>query len=182
MKATDGTETSAASGRKAKGPVALIGYMGSGKTTVGRSLADRLGRSFVDLDDEIERRADRSIAHIFATSGEAHFRDLEHRALRETLSRSDEPVVSCGGGVVVRPENRVLLKRARTVFLEEDLGVLFARTRGSGRPLRGGGMDEFEMRYRERLPLYRECASHTVSVAGRDQGEVSGEVERWLTA
>ncbi len=161
-------------------PVAFIGYMGSGKTTVGRSLADRLGRSFIDLDDEIERRADRSIPQIFATSGEHHFRDLEHRALRDALERPDAPIVSCGGGVVVRPENRALLRDARTVLLEEDLGVLFTRTRGAGRPLRGGGMDEFERRYRARIPLYRECAALTVSVAGRRQDEIAEEVEKWL--
>lgn len=160
--------------------IAFIGYMGSGKTTVGRYLADRLGRTFVDLDDEIERRADRSIPHIFAASGESHFRDLEHKALRETLSRSDEPIVSCGGGIIVREENRMLLKKARTVFLEEDLGVLFARTRGAGRPLRGGGMDEFERRYLERLPLYRESASLSIAVAGRSQIEIAGEVAKWL--
>lgn len=161
--------------------MALIGYMGSGKTTVGRSLADRLGRNFIDLDDEIERRADRSIPEIFASSGEHHFRDLEHKALRDALESPDAPVVSCGGGVVVRPENRALLREARTVFLEEDLGVLFGRTRGAGRPLRGGGMDEFERRYKERLPLYHEAASLTVAVAGRGQEEVSEEVELWLT-
>lgn len=158
----------------------MIGYMGSGKTTVGRLLAARLGRRFVDLDDEIERRADRSIPHIFASSGERHFRDLEHRALRDALLRPDEPVVSCGGGVVVREENRALLKGALTVFLEEDLGVLFTRTRGAGRPLRGGGVEEFEARYRKRLPLYRECAALTVNAVGRDQEEVAGEVEKWL--
>jgi shikimate kinase len=181
MRSESERETLSASGRRVDAPVAFIGYMGSGKTTVGRSLADRLGRRFVDLDDEIERRADRSIPHIFASSGELHFRDLKHRALRDVLSRNDAPVVSCGGGVVVRPENRSLLREARTVFLEEDLGVLFARTRGAGRPLRGGGMDEFERRYRERLPLYRECAAFAVSVAGRSQEEIAEEVEKWLT-
>ncbi len=180
MRAGSGEETLSRSGGRLDDPVAFIGYMGSGKTTVGRSLADLLGRSFVDLDDEIERRADRSIPHIFAISGEHHFRALEHKALRDVLERRDAPVVSCGGGVVVRPENRAILRKARTVFLEEDLEVLFARTRGAGRPLRGGGMDEFEKRYRERLPLYRECAALTVSIAGRSQEEVSGEVEKWL--
>ncbi len=170
------------SGRMSQAPVAFIGYMGSGKTTVGRSLADRLGRRFVDLDDEVERSARRSIPEIFASSGEGHFRDLEHRVLRDTLERSDEPVVSCGGGVVVRAENRALLRESHTVFLEEDLDVLFARTRGAGRPLRGGGMEEFEKRYRERLPLYRDAAALSVAVAGRSQEEVAEEVEHWLTA
>lgn len=167
-------------GRRPQAPVALIGYMGSGKTTIGRSLSYMLRRNFVDLDDEVERRADRSIPEIFASSGEKHFRDLEHKALRRALERSDSPVVSCGGGIVIRPENRALLKKARTVFLEEDLDVLFTRTRGAGRPLRGGGKEEFEQRYRERLPLYRDAAALIVAVAGRSQEEVAEEVEHWL--
>lgn len=162
------------------GPVAFVGYMGSGKTTVGRALAGRLGRAFVDLDEEIERRSGTSIPDIFATSGEGRFRDLEHEALRDALEREEDLVVACGGGVIVRPENRALLRKARTVFLEEDLGVLFGRTRGAGRPLRGGDRAEFERRYAERLPLYREVAGLTVVADGRSQEEVSEEVERWL--
>ncbi|MGH3087808.1 MAG: shikimate kinase [Rubrobacteraceae bacterium] len=160
--------------------VALVGYMGSGKTSVGRFLAGRLGLEFADLDQEIEVRAGRSIPEIFASSGEEKFRELEHGALRDTVEGPTNRIVACGGGIVVLPENRALLKRTRTVFLEEDLGVLFERTRGPGRPLRGASKEEFERRYRERLPFYREVAGLTVTVGGRSRGEVVEEVERWL--
>lgn len=158
----------------------LIGYMGSGKSSVGRELAARLGRSFVDLDQEIEARAKCSIPHIFATSGEEGFRKLEYEALREALGGGTDLVVSCGGGVVTHAGSRELLSSVATVFLEEDLDVLFMRTRGANRPLRGGSRKEFVGRYGEREPLYREVADVIVACRGRTQGELVGEVERWL--
>lgn len=159
--------------------MALVGYMGSGKSTVGRILARRTGRKFVDLDREVSRRARRSIPEIFAESGEARFRDLEHNALRSALERPGR-VIACGGGAVLRPENRALLKTARTVFLQEDLGTLYERTRSPGRPLQGSSYEEFERRYRERLPLYREVARCTVRVDGRPPGAVAEEIREWL--
>lgn len=154
--------------------------MGSGKTTVGRLAARRLGWDFVDLDHEISRRAGLSIPEIFARHGEPRFRDLEHEALEECLGSGEALVVACGGGVVVRPENRELLRGTTTVFLEEDPHVLFDRTRGAGRPLRGSDMEGFLARYRERLPLYEGVADHTVHVDGRSAGRVAGEVAGWV--
>src|SRR4028118_209190 len=78
-----------------RGPVASVGYMGGGKTTVGRMLARALGWDFVDLDREISRRSGLAIPEIFETSGEDHFRDLEHRALLATLGGERERVVAC---------------------------------------------------------------------------------------
>ena len=163
--------------------MALVGYMGSGKTTVGRLLARSLGREFVDLDRAVEREAGRSIPEIFAAEGEKGFRDLEHRALRRALGWTDGEgrVVACGGGIVERPENRELLRGAKTVFLEEDIGTLFGRTRGAGRPLRGAGRQDFEDRYRRRLPLYKEVADLRVTVDGRPPGTIAEEVSRWLS-
>ncbi len=163
-----------------EGPVAIVGYMGSGKTTVGRILARTMGWEFVDLDREISARAGMTIPEIFAVLGEEWFRDLEHRALSEALDGSSRRVVSCGGGAVVRPENRAELRRAATVFLEEDPGLLFERTRGAGRPLRAASREEFERLYAERLPFYREVADLEVCVGRRRPAEVAGEVARWL--
>src|SRR3712207_6366142 len=109
--------------------------MGSGKTTIGRILARKLGWEFVDLDRTITRDAGRGIPEIFERFGEEHFRDLEHRALLAALDGAPQRVVACGGGIVVRPENRERLKEVATVFLCEDPGVLYGRTRGGGRPL-----------------------------------------------
>ena len=163
------------------GPVAIVGYMGSGKTTVGRALARSLGWGFVDLDREISRRAARPIPEIFERSGEGHFRDLEHRALLASLGGERERVVACGGGIVERPENREKLAEVSTVFLREDTGVLFGRTRGARRPLKGVGREDFESRYERRLPLYEEVADLEVTVDGRPPQAVADEIERWMS-
>ncbi len=160
--------------------MAIVGYMGSGKTTVGRLLARRTGRDFVDLDHEISRGAGRSIPEIFADGGEERFRDLEHAALLSALDRPAPAVISCGGGAVTRPDNRAALGETPTVFLSEDVDALFARTRGEDRPLRGGSREDFVRRYAERLPLYREVADVEVRADGRGASAVAEEVARWL--
>ena len=160
--------------------MAIVGYMGSGKTTVGRLLARRTGRDFVDLDHEISRAAGRTISEIFAEGGEDRFRDLEHATLISALDRPEPAVISCGGGAVTRPENRAALLQIPTVFLSEDVNALFARTRGAGRPLRGGSREDFSQRYTRRLPLYREVADVEVRADGRGAAAVAEEVARWL--
>ena len=160
--------------------MALIGYMGSGKTTVGRLLARRTGCDFVDLDHEISRLEGRTISEIFAEGGEDRFRDLEHAALISALDRPEPVVISCGGGAITRPENRAALSQTPTVFLSEDVDALFARTRDADRPLRGGSREEFSRRYAERLPLYHEVADVEVRADGRGAAAVTEEVARWL--
>jgi shikimate kinase len=162
------------------GPVTIVGYMGCGKTTVGRILAHTLGWEFVDLDRAIALDAGRAISEIFAHSGEEHFRDLEHRALVGALDGAKERVVACGGGIVVRPENRDKLKQSMTAFLREDLGVLYGRTRGPRRPLRAASREEFERRFAARLPFYEEVADLEVRVGERPPQEVAQEIARWL--
>lgn len=164
-----------------EGPLAIVGYMGSGKTTVGRLAARRLGWRFMDLDREISRHTNQTIPEIFAEHGEPYFRDLEHKLLREALTNNSFLVVACGGGVVTRPENRDLLGSVNTLFLEEDPHVLYDRTRGDARPLRGANLEAFLARYRERLPLYESVANHTIYVDGRSAGWVAGEVVGWLS-
>jgi shikimate kinase len=85
-------------------------------------------------------------------------------------------VVACGGGTVVRPDNRTLLRDVTTVFLREDTEVLYQRTRGTERPLRAASLEEFELRYAERLPLYREVADIEVEADGRPPAKVAEEV------
>lgn len=154
--------------------------MGSGKSTVGRMLSRSLGWSLIDLDREIRRREGRSIPEIFSESGEAHFREVEHRALADALDGETEVVIACGGGAVVDPRNRELLREAATVFLHEDIESLYERTRGKGRPLAAGGFEAFERRYRDRLPFYREVAGLRIHVGNRPARKVAKEIERWL--
>ena len=159
-----------------EGSVAIVGYMGSGKTTLGLLLARALSVEFVDLDRVIVRSAGKAIPQIFAEHGENHFRDLEHNALLQTLDGGTPSVVACGGGTVVRPDNRTLLRDVTTVFLREDTEVLYQRTRGTERPLRAASLEEFELRYAERLPLYREVADIEVEADGRPPAKVAEEV------
>jgi shikimate kinase len=156
--------------------VAIVGYMGSGKTTLGCLLARATGLECVDLDRAISKNAGKEIPEIFAEHGEKSFRDLEQEALREALGGKGPCVIACGGGVILRPENRALLHDVTTVFLREDTGVLYRRTRGPGRPLRAASQEEFETRYAERLSLYREVADIEVEVDGRPPSLVLEEV------
>jgi shikimate kinase len=159
-----------------EGSVAIVGYMGSGKTTLGRLLARASGLEFVDLDRAVVKKAGKEIPEIFAEYGEGHFRDLEQEALRDALDGMTPCIVACGGGIVIRPENRALLQSVTTVFLREDTGVLYGRTRGPGRPLRAASREEFASRYAERLPLYREVADFEIEVDGRSPSRVMEEV------
>ncbi len=160
--------------------MAIVGYMGCGKSTVGRFLARALGWEFVDLDHTIAEETGCEIPEIFAHFGEEHFRDLEHRALIGALDGREKRVIACGGGIVVRPENRDKLKEATTVFLREDLGFLYDRTRVAGRPLRAASREEFERRYAARLPFYEGVADLEIPVRGRPPEEVAQEISRWL--
>lgn len=166
--------------RGMEGPVAIVGYMGSGKSSIGRLLARKLHWEFMDLDREIERRERRTIPEIFEESGEKRFRELEHDALIYALDGDDGRVVACGGGTVTHPESRERLREVATVFLEEDVRVLYERTRGPRRPLRSTSLEEFEERYMERIEGYREVADLTIPTRNRPKDQISEEIAQWL--
>lgn len=154
--------------------------MGSGKSTVGRLVARDLGWSFLDLDEAVAERADLSIPDIFERSGEPFFRELERMELLDALGGSAEQVISCGGGVIVDPRNRALLLDIPTVFLWEDTEILYRRTRGPGRPLRGASYEDFASRYAERLPYYLEVAALQVEPGGRPPRRVADDITEWF--
>ncbi len=154
--------------------------MGSGKSTVGHIVAEALGWEFIDLDRRIEERVGLSIPELFESSGEHFFRDLERRELLEALDGPAERVISCGGGVVIDPRNRDRLMEVATVFLWEDSDVLYRRTRGPGRPLRGTNFEDFARRYAERLPYYLEVASLQIEPEGRSPRQLADEIIEWL--
>lgn len=159
--------------------VYLVGMPGSGKSTVGPELARRLGVPFVELDAEIERAAGKSVPEIFRTDGEARFRELEAATLVEVAKR-DPAVVSCGGGVVLEPANRVILRATgEVVFLSVPLEVLRERVPpAQDRPLiRAEG--DLERLFREREPLYREFAARVVDASGSVE-EVAAAIEEEL--
>lgn len=141
--------------------VLLLGFMGSGKTTVGRLLARRLGWMFVDLDEEIERRQGRPIRQIFEESGEPFFRQAERELLEELLRRGQQEslVLALGGGTVAQPGSLEFL-RARggiTVWLDCPLEELRRRCRGlTQRPLFQDAAS-FRALFEQRLPFYRQA-------------------------
>ena len=161
--------------------VYLVGMPGAGKTVVGRELADRLGVPFVDLDAEIERQESLPITEIFESRGEPAFRGLEAAALVK-VGAHDPSVVSCGGGVVLEPANRITLRNTGTVvYLDVPLETLRERVRpAEDRPLiREEG--DLERLLAARGPLYREFAAHVVDGSGPpgDVADAIVEELRW---
>jgi shikimate kinase len=160
--------------------LALVGYRGTGKTTVGRLLAERLGRPFVDADRELEARAGRPIRAIFAEEGEPAFRDLEEATLRDLAARPGV-VLATGGGVVLRGPNRRALRRfGFVVWLTASPDVLAGRLRddGGGRPAltAAGPLAEIAAVLEARTPLYREVADAVVETEGRTPAQVADAV------
>jgi len=142
--------------------VALFGFMGVGKSAVGRMLADKLGRSFVDLDEEIVSRTGRSIESIFQEDGEERFREIE-RAVTEEYSTLEGQVIACGGGTVIDPENLENLRRSsRMVLLTADPEVILERVEAEGnlRPLLNvdDRLGKIRSLLTERWPSYVEAA------------------------
>lgn len=158
--------------------IALTGYMGSGKTTVGRLLADALGCPFIDLDEVIAAKAGRSIPEIFAADGERGFRRLEKQALEKTVAKYGEntAVLSLGGGTVTIPGAVQLLQEsALCIYLEASAQVLQERLKGEAdaRPLAD---EHFAERLLERESLYRAAAHITLETAGLSPEEVTDEI------
>ncbi len=165
----------------------LIGYRGTGKSTVARHVASALGWDWVDADVELEREAGKTIAAIFADDGEAAFRDLESKTLAR-LVRRERLVVAAGGGVVLREANRQLLKNfALVVWLQAGAETILQRlssdaTTAARRPnltSRGGAEEIIEL-LRERQPLYEACADVTIDTERRSPEEIAAEIVQRL--
>ncbi|MFO0879215.1 MAG: shikimate kinase [Gemmataceae bacterium] len=168
--------------------IVLIGPRGSGKTTVARLLAERLGWNWIDADALLEERAGRSIRTLFAEEGEAGFRDREAALLGELLRR-DRHVLATGGGVVVRPENRHLLQaQERVIWLTGDIDSLWTRISGDAttaerRPnLTTGGREEIAQIVAQRESLYRACARFQVDTGHITPEDVVETILAWLSA
>jgi shikimate kinase len=152
----------------------LIGYRGSGKTTIGRRLADRLWQPFVDIDEQIVTKAGKTIREIFEQEGEAAFRELEEQAIQETLSSKDDRVVSLGGGAVLRDANRAIIGSGahKVIYLKCEPKALHERIHAdpntaANRPSLthlGGGIAEIEGLLAEREPLYRALMTSELDV------------------
>jgi Shikimate kinase len=158
--------------------IALTGFMGSGKSTVGRLVADALGCPFWDLDRLIEKKAGRDIPAIFAADGEKGFRRLEKHVLEQTVAKYAEgtAVLALGGGTVTVPGAPALLQeKTLCIYLQADVETLRSNLEGrtEGRPLAGEGWEE---RLAARLPLYEKAAHITIDTIGLSPEEIADEI------
>ena len=158
--------------------IVLIGFMGSGKSTVGRELHQRLGYPLVDMDQVIEQRAGKSIAAIFASEGEEVFRDMETALLVELCDlAAPRRIISTGGGVIGREQNRAILRQlGYVVWLQAPLSVILDRTsKNRDRPLlhTDDPAARIEALLDVRKPHYAEAAHLRVDTAGLDCGELA---------
>lgn len=159
-------------------PIVLVGMMGAGKTTVGRRLAARLGRHFVDSDEEVEKAAGMTIAEIFAAHGEGDFRAGEARVVARLL-RDPDIVLGTGGGAFINPETRDLIKAGSvSVWIKAELDLLFARvSRRSNRPLlkTANPRETLKSLIETRYPIYAQ-ADITVLTRDVPQDQVASDI------
>ena len=156
--------------------IALTGYMGAGKTTVGSIVADALGCTFIDLDDIIVKKAGKSIPEIFAQDGESGFRALEADCLAKTIKKysSSTVVLALGGGTVTYPGAPELLqKNTLCIWLRASLETLASRAGNTERPLAD---EHFAERYQAREPLYQAAAHIILDTDGVSSEEIADEI------
>jgi shikimate kinase len=156
--------------------IVLVGFMGAGKTTVGRLLSGQLGQPFIDVDEAIAERAGRSVPQIFEDHGEQAFRAIEHETIAGLLD-GPPAVLALGGGAVQHPGTRQLLLAVDVVYLHVSYANALARV---------GGDDERPMLrrpdlaaiYASRLAAYEAVATHTVRTDGREPADIYREIVR----
>jgi len=160
--------------------IILIGFMGAGKTTVGKVLAELLKQPLLDTDQMIEDQEGISISRIFEVYGEEKFRRLETELLKKLAVRPEEWVLSVGGGVPLREENRKLLKKLGfVVYLRVQADTVLERLKGDHtRPLLCGGnvKEKVDSLLKSRGPLYLDSAHLVVDVDGRTPGEIGEKI------
>ncbi len=151
--------------------IVLIGFMGSGKTTLGKWIAREHGYTFLDTDDMIEEEQQRSINDIFAKEGEEYFRDLETDMIRSLADRDDKVVISVGGGLPIREANRELMRHVgKVVYLRTTVDELEKRLKGdTKRPLLAGGnvREKIISLMDKREALYLDAADIVVDTTGK---------------
>lgn len=162
--------------------VILIGFMGSGKTTVGLRLSYRLRRAVIDTDKEIEKEEKRTISDIFATDGEGYFRDRETACLRKLLESTGNHIISVGGGLPLREENRRLLHELGQVFyLKASAETIYGRVKhDTTRPLLQGENPKEKIRsmLAQRDGCYTEASDVIIVVDDKDFDHILNEIEK----
>lgn len=167
------------------GNVILIGFMGCGKTTVGLRLSYRLRQPVIDTDKEIEKEEKRTISDIFATDGEGYFRDRETDCLKKLIENANNQIISVGGGLPMREENRKLLRELGQVFYLRAKGeTIYERLKDdTTRPLLQGNdpLTKIRTLLEERDPYYRAAADVVITVDGKSFQQILDEIEENVT-
>ncbi|RPA61281.1 shikimate kinase [Aerococcus agrisoli] len=170
-------------------PIILTGFMGVGKTTVGRTLAEDLAVPFVDMDTYIEEQEGKSISDIFAEGGESLFRQIELGVLKKLLQNPEleNAVISTGGGVVETAECRQLLKDQDQVFYMQDVFETSWRRISRHNPAKAqrplvkvNTRKDMLAKYNRRIPLYLESATHTLDVQQSNAYQTAKTIQRYL--
>lgn len=160
----------------------LIGFMGAGKTSVGKALAKRLGIGFLDTDKQIEKQQGMTISRMFEIQGEEAFRKAETKLIRSLLAREDAMVLSVGGGLPLREENQVLLKKLGVVvYLQVQPDTVLKRLKGdTSRPLLKGEdvRERVTSLLDSRGPIYRQAAEILVDTDHKTPDEIAAEIIR----
>ncbi|MCQ2153949.1 MAG: shikimate kinase [Bacteroidales bacterium] len=161
--------------------VCLTGFMGCGKTSVGRELSRQLGWKFLDLDEEIERREGRTVSDIFADDGEPAFREIEALVLSEVIDGAggENLILALGGGATLRDDSRrKVLEKTTCVYLQCPLEEILNRFSPASkpRPLLGAGTENI---YKARLPIYEQAPVH-ICTSGRDKKETAVRIRSLL--
>lgn len=156
----------------------LCGFMGCGKSTIGLKLAQKLNCDFIDMDDYIEQQAGMKIPEIFETQGEAHFRDLETKAVQELSSHNG--VIACGGGAMLRDSNAEIAKKTgQVILLDVPFRTCYFRIADSDRPIvKRSTRQQLQKLYEERYGIYQKHCTLAVDASR----SVNASVQNILTA
>lgn len=159
--------------------ICFVGFMGSGKTSVGKALAEHLHEKWVDLDEYIVNKKGKTISHIFQEEGEVAFRNIESQCLEELLY-SEYHIISTGGGVITSPSNVERLKQVETIYLEYPFDILYERIKGdTTRPL-VTTYEALHKRFLDRQALYEAASSLSIACEGKSINAIVEEIIRKL--
>ncbi len=160
--------------------VILIGFMGCGKSTIGKRLSYVLRKPFLDTDRMIEKKEDMTISELFDRKGEEYFRDMETACIKELMEESGEYVIAVGGGIVLREENRRLLKKlGKVIYLRADADTIYERLKKDNtRPLLQGDNPREKIRtmMAQRWDIYEEASQFVVDVDGKEFEDILKEI------